>query len=263
VPPLEVMAHRILWSAVFMAILLAVRGGYGTVLTALGDRRVFGMITLSALLIAVNWLTYVATIGDGHVLEASLGYFISPLTNVLLGRLVLGERLTWGQGIACLVAGAAVAVLGFGASGEIWRSLVLAVSFGCYGLVRKMVRIEALPGFALECMVLVPLAAGYLGWKAWTGEAAFSLSAPGLSLLLAASGVLTSVPLIAYASAARSLKLSTIGLMQYITPSIQFVLGTLVWGEAFGMTKLLGFACIWAALCLYSFETVRVARRPV
>ena len=262
VPAIEVLSHRILWSGLFMAVLLPLGGGVATFVQAVRDRRVVGLIGLSALLIGVNWLTYVSTIAAGHVLEASLGYFLAPLTNVALGRLVLGERLTRLQGAACLLALAAVATLALGTEGEIWRAVVLAISFGFYGLVRKLVRVEALPGNALECFLLVPFAAAYLAWCAAQGTIHFGPAMPGLSILLALSGVITAVPLIAYAAAARRLKLSTLGLMQFVTPTLAFLLGTLVYGEPFGLAKLACFAVIWTGLALYARETVRLARRP-
>ena len=262
VPAPEVLSHRIVWSAVFMAVVLPLAGGIGDFRQAIRDRRVVGLIGLSALLIGVNWLTYVSTIAAGHVLEASLGYFLSPLANVALGRAVLGERLTPLQLLACLVAVGAVAALAFGTEGEIWRAIVLAISFGCYGLVRKTVRVEALPGNALECFLLVPFAGGYLIWCASQGASHFGPAVPGLSILLALTGVITAVPLIAFAAAARRLKLSTLGLMQFVTPSLAFLLGVLVYGEPFGPAKLACFAAIWTALALYARETIRLARRP-
>ena len=262
VPAIEVLSHRIVWSALFMAVVLPLGGGVAAFRRALGDPRVVGLIGLSALLIGINWLTYVATIAAGHVLEASLGYFLSPLTNVALGRLVLGERLTRLQFLACLLALGAVVVLALGTEGEIWRAVVLAISFGFYGLVRKLVRVEALPGNTLECFLLVPFAGAYLVWCALSGASHFGLALPGTSILLASSGVITAVPLIAYAAAARRLKLSTLGLMQFVTPTMVFLLGVLVYDEPFGQAKLGCFVVIWAALALYARETVRLARRP-
>ena len=262
VPAIEVLSHRVVWSALFMAVVLPLGGGVAAFRRALGDPRVVGLIGLSALLIGINWLTYVATIAAGHVLEASLGYFLSPLTNVALGRLVLGEQLTRPQFLACLLALGAVVVLALGTEGEIWRAVVLAISFGFYGLVRKLVRVEALPGNTLECFLLVPFAGAYLVWCALSGASHFGLALPGTSILLASSGVITAVPLIAYAAAARRLKLSTLGLMQFVTPTMVFLLGVLVYDEPFGQAKLGCFVVIWAALALYARETVRLARRP-
>jgi len=262
VPSTEVLSHRIVWSAVVMVLLLPLGGGVADFRRALRDRRVVGLIGLSALLIGINWLTYVSTIADGHVLEASLGYFLAPLANVALGRLVLGERLTPLQMVACGLAVGAVAALALGTEGEIWRAIVLAISFGFYGLVRKTVRVEALPGNALECFLLVPFAAAYLVWCAGRGSSHFGPAVPGISTLLALSGVITAVPLIAFAAAARRLKLSTLGLMQFVTPSMVFLLGAFVYGEPFGLAKLACFAAIWTALALYARETLRLTRAP-
>jgi len=260
VPSTEVLSHRIMWSAVVMLLLLPLGGGVADFRRAIRDRRVVGLIGLSAVLIGVNWLTYVSTIADGHVLEASLGYFLAPLANVALGRLVLGERLTPLQTGACLLAVGAVAALALGTEGEIWRAIVLAISFGFYGLVRKTVRVEALPGNALECFLLVPFAAAYLLWCVGNGVSHFGPAVPGISTLLALSGVITAVPLIAFAAAARRLKLSTLGLMQFVTPSMVFLLGAFVYGEPFGLAKLACFAAIWTALALYARETLRLTR---
>jgi len=262
VPSTEVLSHRIVWSAVVMMLLLPLGGGVADFRRAIRDRRVVGLIGLSALLIGINWLTYVSTIADGHVLEASLGYFLAPLANVALGRLVLGERLTPLQMLACLLAVGAVAALALGTEGEIWRAIVLAISFGFYGLVRKTVRVEALPGNALECFLLVPFAAAYLVWCVGRGASHFGPDVPGISTLLAFSGVITAVPLIAFAAAARRLKLSTLGLMQFVTPSMVFLLGAFVYGEPFGLAKLACFVAIWTALALFARETLRLTRAP-
>jgi chloramphenicol-sensitive protein RarD len=260
VPPAEILAHRILWSALFMAGLLLATGRFPAVRDILADRRTLGLLMVSALLIAVNWLVYVGTVTSGHVLEASLGYFISPLANVALGRLVLGERLTVLQALACGLAALAVAGFALAVGPTVWRAVVLALSFGCYGLVRKLVRAEALPGFAVECFVLAPIAAGYLVLR-WA-EGAAPLDRPaGILALLALSGVLTALPLLGYAVAARKLRLSTLGLLNYVVPTIQFGLGVAVYGEPFDLARLGGFAVIWLALALYSIEMLRLTRR--
>ena len=260
VPPAEILAHRILWSAVLMVALLLATGRMPALRRIAADRRTLGMLALAALLIAANWLTYVACVTSGHVLAASLGYFISPLANVALGRIVLGERLTRLQAAACLLAALAVAGLAVAAGSELWRAVVLALTFGCYGLVRKMVRAEPVPGFAIECLVLAPLAAGYLAWQTTTGAGPFD-HPPGIVALLLLSGLLTAGPLLGYATAARQLRLSTLGLLNYIAPTIQFVLGIVVWNEPFDLVRLAGFATIWLALALYSVEMVRLLRR--
>lgn len=263
VPPTEILAHRILWSAIFMAGLVVFGGHTREFFRVVSDRRTLVLLTVSAVLIATNWLTYVAAVTSNHVLEASLGYFMAPLANVVLGRLVLGERLTRLQAAACILAGLAVGSFALAAGSGVWRSVVLAGSFGCYGLVKKLVTAEALIGFAIECFVLVPLAVIYLAGLWLDGTAHMSVSAAGPSLLLVLSGVITAVPLIGYSVAARRMRLSTLGLLQYVTPSLQFVLGVLVYDEAFGIGRFAAFAVIWLALGLYSIETLRIARRAV
>jgi chloramphenicol-sensitive protein RarD len=260
VPPPEILSHRILWSAVFMAGLLAVTGQYPAVGRILADRRTLAMLTLSAVLIAVNWLVYVSAVADGHILEASLGYFISPLTNVALGRLVLGERLSRLQAVACGLA--TLAVLGFALTvgPAVWRSVALAASFGCYGLVRKTVRAEPLPGFAVESFLLAPLAALYLALRQVQGAAPFD-HPPFILALCLSAGVLTALPLLGYAAAAKRLRLSTLGLLNYVTPTLQFILGVAVYGEPFDPVRLAVFAVIWLALALYTVEMVRTLRR--
>jgi chloramphenicol-sensitive protein RarD len=258
VPATEILAHRILWSSIFMAGLVAVGGHLGALRAILASPRTALLLTLSATLIAVNWLTYVDAVTADHVLEASLGYFASPLATVALGRLVLGEKLTRLQLLACVLAAIAVASFALGTGTAVWRSLVLAGSFGCYGLVRKLVPVEALPGFAVECFVLAPVAGLYLLVLWLAGTQHMSLAAPALGIELVLSGVITAVPLIGYSAAARRMRLSTLGLLQYITPSIQFVLGTLVYGEDFDLARLAGFAVIWLALALYSVESLRI-----
>jgi chloramphenicol-sensitive protein RarD len=261
VPATEILAHRILWSAVVMVAMVAVGGRLGPLRAIVASPKIVLLLTLSAALIAINWLTYVDAVTSGHVLEASLGYFTAPLASVALGRLVLGERLSRPQMAACVLAALAVASFALGTDTAIWRSLALAVSFSLYGLVRKMVPVEALPGSTVEGLLLVPIAGLYLAALWFTGAAHMSIGAPTLSIELMLSGVITAIPLVGYAMAARRLRLSTIGLLNYITPSLQFLLGVLVYGEAFDAARLAGFAGIWLALLLYSAESVRVGAR--
>ncbi|HVJ52413.1 MAG TPA: EamA family transporter RarD [Aliidongia sp.] len=263
VPPTEILAHRILWSAVFMAGLVATGGRFAALRAIAANRRTLLLLMLSASLITVNWLTYVDAVTSNHVLEASLGYFMAPLASVALGRLVLGERLTLVQTLACVIAALAVGAYALGVGWAVWRSLLLAVSFGSYGLVRKLVPAEALPGFAAECFLLLPIAGGYLLLLWLQGQAHMSLDAPVRSIELVLAGLLTSVPLIGYSTAARRLRLSTLGLLQYITPSIQFLLGVLVYAEPFDLARLLAFAAIWGALVIYSLESLRLSRGAV
>jgi chloramphenicol-sensitive protein RarD len=261
VPPLEILVHRILWSAVLIAVLLPALGQWPAFVAAITDRRTVAMLLLSSTLIAVNWLVYVTSVVGGHIVEASLGYYIMPLVNVVLGRLVLGERFTGRQVVACLIAAISVAVFALAAGSGIWRSLVLALTFGCYGLVRKLVRAEALPGLAAECFLLAPVAALWLIHCGLAGTLHLSLQMPRQSLLLLAAGLVTTLPLLSYAAAARRITLSSLGLIMYLNPTLQFVLGVAVYGEAFDGSRLIAFAGIWLALGLYTAETTRLARR--
>lgn len=260
VPPIEILAHRILWSAVFMAGLLTAMGRLSSAAAILADRRTVGVLALSSLLIAANWLVYVSSVVSGHILEASLGYFISPLANVALGRLVLGERLTRLQAVACGLAALAVSGFALTIGPEVWRSVALAATFGCYGLARKTVRAEAIAGFAVESFLLAPVAALFLAYRAVEGARPFD-HPPSVLLLCLLAGVLTALPLLGYAKAAQRLKLSTLGLLNYLTPTIQFALGAVVYGEPFDPARLAGFGVIWLALALYSAETLRQTRR--
>ncbi len=260
VPPTEILAHRILWSALFMAGLAWASDHVGALRAIATSPRTAGLLTLSATLIAVNWLTYVDAVTGNHVLEASLGYFASPLASVALGRLVLGEKLSRLQLAVCCLAALAVAGFAVGSGSAVWRSLVLALSFGSYGLVRKLVQAEALPGFAVECFVLVPVALIYLVSLWLAGTAHMRADAPAESIELVLSGIITAVPLIGYSVAARRMRLATLGLLQYITPSIQFVLGALVYAEPFDTARFAGFATIWLALGIYSLESFRLSR---
>jgi chloramphenicol-sensitive protein RarD len=262
VPGLEILAHRVLWSAVFIAFLLPALGQWQAFRTVIADRRAVAMLLLSSCLIAVNWLVYVTSVTGGHIVEASLGYYIMPLINVLLGRFLLGERLTGRQAAACVLAAVSVTVFALSAGFGIWRSLVLAVSFAFYGFVRKQVRAEALPGLALECFLLAPLAAGWLIYCRIEGTLHLSMGAPMLSGLILAAGVITTLPLVTYAAAARRITLSTLGLIMYLNPTLQFLLGVWVYGEPFDQRRLVAFVGIWLALILYTVEATRMARRP-
>ncbi len=254
-PPLEVMAHRIVWSFLFMALVVAVGGRrlWADLVLVLRTPKSMGLLALSAVLIAVNWLIYVGAVADGHVVEASLGYFICPLTNVGLGCVFLGERLGPMRRSACIVALLAVAGFAYAADWQIGRALLIAASFGLYGLVRKAVRVDALPGFAIESALLFPVALLYLVILAEGGSGNFHpISAPVLSALLAISGVITAVPLIFYSAAARRLKLSTLGMLNYLAPSLQFLCGVFLFAEPVTPGRLVAFVVLWGALGLFT-----------
>lgn len=252
VPAAEILAHRVVWSVVCVAAMLAVWRQWPAVRPALRDRRVLLALAGSSLLIGANWFVFIWAVAEGRVLEASLGYYITPLVSVLIGRLVLGERLWRVQWLAVGVAAAGVGYMLVRAGALPWVSLALAATFSAYGLVRKMVAVGALPGLFVETLLLAPLALGYLVLLTAGGEASFGRLGIGMDLLLAAAGLVTATPLLFYTQAVRRLRLASVGLFQYLTPTCQMLLAVLVFGEAFTATHAVTFGCIWLALALYS-----------
>ena len=262
VPPLEMMAHRIAWSLGFVALVLAARHRWAWLGPALADRRLLLGCAASAGLIALNWFLYIWAVVNARVVEASLGYFINPLVNVLLGAVVLKETLRRGQWLAVAVAGAGVTWLTWLAGALPWIALALAGTFGLYGLLRKTAPLGALEGLAMETLLLGPLAIAGLAWLAWQGQSAF-VAAPGWTqALVVASGPITAIPLLLFAAGARRIPLSLLGILQYIGPTLQLLVGVWLFGEPFEAARLAGFALIWAALALYSAEGWWQQRRP-
>lgn len=257
VPALEVVAHRTVWSLAFIAVLLLVLNRWRAVAAVLREPRLLARCALSAGLLAFNWLVYVWAVQNDHVLDASLGYFINPLVNVALGYLVLHERPRPLQWVAVAVAATGVAWLTVSAGHWPWVALALALSFGFYGLARKTVRLGALDGLAVETLCLAPAAIAALAWWSLQGRGAF-MQGDGVQLaLLVASGPLTVVALLLFASGARRITLTTLGLMQYIAPSIVFALGVGLYHEPIDTARLTGFGLIWAALLLYTLDGLR------
>jgi chloramphenicol-sensitive protein RarD len=252
VSALQVIAHRVTWSCVVVLGFIALRGQLDEVRAALTERRVLLRLALSATLVSVNWLVYIWAVMNGHVVDASLGYFINPLVNVLLGILLLSERLNRAQWTAVLLAAAGVAYLTVAAGHPPWISLTLAFSFASYGFVRKVVRVEALPGLAVETLLLLPLSGAYLLWCEASGSGALGHSSPAIDALLIASGPLTAIPLFLFAYGARRIRYSTLGLLQYIAPSLQLACAVFAFHEPFERTHAAGFALIWAALLIYA-----------
>ncbi|HJT07460.1 MAG TPA: EamA family transporter RarD [Stellaceae bacterium] len=250
VPVLQILAHRIVWGALFAFALVAGLGRRGELRQLLAPRTM-ALLSLSALLVTINWVTYIFAISNSHIVETSLGYFMNPLVSVALGMLVLGERLRPLQVAACLVAGIGVAILAAATGGLPWIALTLAFSFGFYGLVRKVVAVESLIGFTFEASVLAPIAALYLLWLWASGQSSFGLATPARDALLLGAGIVTALPLIWFAASARKLPLTTIGLLQFTSPSATFLLGVFVYGEPFSVIEAATFACIWLALLLY------------
>ena len=261
VPALEVVAHRTLWSMVFVVGLLALLRRWAWLSEVLRQPRVLGAFAVSSLLLSGNWLIYVWAVQHDHVLDASLGYFINPLLNVALGFVFLHERPRPLQWAAVALAGAGVLWLTVLGGKLPWVALTLALSFGFYGLMRKVAPLGALEGLALETVLLAPLAGAALMWWALQGSSSFAQSdMAGMGLLMFA-GPLTALPLLLFASGARRIPLTTLGLLQYIAPTLQFLLGVLLYQEPFGGARIAGFALIWLALALYSIEGLWQSRR--
>lgn len=263
VPSLEVVMHRTLWSLVFVFGVLMVRRQWSWMGTVLRQPKVLAAFVLSALLLSGNWLTYVWAVQNQHVVDASLGYFILPLVNVALGFVFLRERPRSGQWMAVAVAAAGVLWLAVQAGRLPWIALVLALSFGFYGLLRKVAVLGALEGLALETLVLAPVAAVVLGWWAWQGQGALVQGTPATVGWLLLAGPMTAVPLLLFAAGARLIPMSTLGILQYISPSLQFALGVWLFHEPFEPARLVGFVLIWAALLVYSMEGWWTRRRVV
>ena len=262
VPPLEILGHRMLWSLLFLAIVLTVRQQWKWLPQVVRQPRVLGAFVASALLLSSNWFVYIWSVNNGHVLDASLGYFINPLINVMLGMLVLKETLRRGQWLAIGLAACGVAWLTWSAGELPWIALILGISFACYGLLRKTAALAALEGLSLETMLLFPLALGYVVWLTVHGQNAFVNTDTGATRwLLAAAGPITAIPLLLFAAGARKISMSALGLLQYLSPSLQALLGVWVFHEAFPQERLIGFAIIWTALALYVAEGLWVSRR--
>jgi chloramphenicol-sensitive protein RarD len=257
----QVIAHRVVWSCLLVLIVLVMRGQLSSLKVALADRGVVIRLALSATLITGNWTLFVWGVANGHVIEGSLGYFIGPLVNVLLGVVLLSEKLTRIQWTAVGFAAAGVAYLTFKTGGPPWIAVGLAFSFACYGLIRKVVKVESLPGLAAETLLLMPFAAGYLLWCESAGSGTFGHAGLTIDTLLVGSGPLTAITLFLFAYGTRLLPYSTIGVLQYLTPTLQFACGVFLLHEPFDSTRAIGFAFIWAAIAIYTGEGLRLSRK--
>lgn len=259
VPPLQILAHRVVWSLVLLLLAVVVLGRTrGVVAAARG--RTLALLMVSAVLIAINWLTYIWSVSHAHVIEASLGYFINPLVNVAVGVALLGERVGRAQWAAIGVAAVGVAVMAIAGGGSVWISLVLAFSFGFYGYVRKIAAIDALGGLTVETLVLVVPALAVLWLAGADGSAAFG-GDTRLSLLLVAAGAITAAPLLLYAAAAKRLRYTTLGLLQYIAPTLQLVQAVVLFGEPLRAYHIAAFGLIWAGCAIYAVAGWRTARQ--
>ncbi len=257
---LEIVAHRVLWSLLFVGVLLVAVRGWSRVRAAVGDGRTLLVLAGAALLIAANWLVFVYAVNSGHVVETSLGYFINPLMSVLLGVVVFSERLRRLQWTAVGIAAVAVAVLTVDYGRPPWIALALALTFALYGLMKKLVKVEAAPGLFVETALVALPAAVVLGVLHGFGVGTFGQVGAGHTLLLVSSGVATAIPLLLFAAAARRIPLSTMGLLQYLTPLMQLSIGVFVYDEPMPPARLAGFAIVWLALAVFSADMLRHAR---
>ena len=258
---IDIVAHRVLWSLPFLVLLVAISRGWSQVRAAAAKPRILGVLALTALLIGGNWLLYVYAVTSGHILASSFGYYLNPLANVLLGRFVLKERLTRLQWLAVAIAGAGISVLAAGALGQLWISLSLCVSFALYGLLRKVVPADAVTGLAIETALLFPLAIAWLAWRTASGAPTFG-SGETDAVLLMLAGVVSTTPLLLFNAAAKRLPYSTLGMLQFLAPTLQFLLAVLIYGEPFTRAHAVAFTAIWTALALYVVALLRSPRLP-
>ena len=250
VPSFDIVAHRIVWSLVVLALLATLARAWDQIGAAVRSPRTLAMLFLTALLIGTNWLLYVYAINSGHILAGSLGYYLNPLANILLGRFILKERLTKLQWAAVAIAAAGIAVLAAGALGTLWISLTLCFSFATYGLLRKIIHVESLAGLTVETALLFPVALGWLLMGGAEGRPMFGAGGQE-TVLLVAAGVVSTVPLLCFTAAARRLAYSTVGILQFIAPTLQFLLAVAIYDEPFTWAHGVAFGCIWTALALY------------
>ncbi len=262
VAAIDIVAHRVLWSLPFLALLLWFSGGVAEVRRVLRQRRTMALLTLTAVLIAINWLLYVYAVTSGHILAGSLGYYLNPIANVLLGRFILKEplsRLQWG---AVVLAGAGIAALAAGALGQLWISLTLCVTFATYGLLRKIAPVDSIAGLTVETAILSPVAALWLAWGIASGSPSFGATGTE-TLLLILAGIVSTTPLLLFTAAARRLRYSTLGMLQFLAPTLQFILAVWLYGEPFTTAHAIAFGAIWIALLLYVTALARQARPAV
>lgn len=258
VPSIDIVAHRVVWSLLFLVVLVTAARAWDQIQEAIRSRKALAILFISALLIGTNWLLYVYAINSGHILAGSLGYYLNPLANILLGRFILKERLTKVQWAAVAIAAAGIAVLAAGALGTLWISLTLCFSFATYGLLRKIVHVESLAGLTIETALLFPLA---FGWLLLGGAVGRPLGAGGQeTMLLMAAGIVSTVPLLCFTAAARRLAYSTVGMLQFVAPTLQFLLAVAVYDEPFTRAHAVAFGCIWSALALYVSAMIRDMR---
>jgi chloramphenicol-sensitive protein RarD len=261
VPPLEILFHRMLWALLFLVMILAWRKQWSWIPELLKKPKLIAGFASSAILLSTNWFIYIWAVNNGHVIDASLGYFITPLVNVLLGYVFLHERMRPIQWWAIGLAASGVVWLTIQTGHPPWIGLSLACSFGAYGLLRKTAKLGPLEGLSLETFLLFPFALVYLTFLAINGQSSFLHGTTNTQLFLMAAGPITAIPLLLFAAGARRIPLATLGLLQYISPSIQLILGVWLFHEPFSGARLIGFTTIWIGLIVYSAEGIRNAMR--
>ena len=259
VPSIDIVAHRIVWSLAALVIFATLAKVWGQVRSAIANRKTLAILFVTSLLIGTNWLFYVYAINSGHILAGSLGYYLNPLANILLGRFILKERLTPLQWTAVAIAAGGIAVLAAGALGTLWLSLTLCFSFATYGLLRKIISVDSLAGLTVETIVLFPVALLWLLLGGAEGQPFMGAGGTETGLLMAA-GIVSTVPLLCFTAAARRLAYSTVGMLQFIAPTLQFLLAVAVYDEPFTRSHAIAFGCIWTALFLYVASMVRSLR---
>jgi chloramphenicol-sensitive protein RarD len=256
IPAIDIVAHRVLWSFPFLGVLILVSRGWGKVRAAATSRKTLGVLLVTAVLIGANWLLYVYAVTSGRILAASFGYYLNPLANVLLGRFVLHERLNRLQWTAVAIATTGISVLAAGALSQLWISLTLCITFALYGLLRKIVPADAVTGLGIETAILFPLAIIWLVWSGSGGTPVMGTNELETGLLVA-SGIASTTPLLLFTAAARRLPYSTLGMLQFLAPTLQFLIAVLLYGEKFTAAHAIAFSAIWIALALYVTALLR------
>ncbi len=259
----ELLAHRVVWSLVTLALLVVVLRRGPQFLALFSDRRVFGLLALAAVVISLNWGTYIYGVTNERVVETSLGYFINPLVTVLMGVVLLGERLRPMQWLAIGIGAMACVVLTVDYGRPPWIALVLALSFGTYGLAKKQADAEAVESLTLETLLVAPLALAYLGWLTAQGDSSFASEGWGHAALLMSAGLVTAVPLLCFGAAAIRVPMVTLGLLQYLAPILQFLLGVAYFHEDMSAGRWIGFVLIWVALAIFTFESLGYRRQQL
>lgn len=255
VPAFEVLIHRVIWSVVFLLLFITLTGRLGKVVAVFKQPKLLGGLVVTALIISLNWLVFIWAVAEGRILETSLGYFINPLISVFLGMIFLSERLRPMQWLALSFAALGVLYQLIEYGSLPWVGLVLAFSFGFYGLLRKQLVVEAVPGLFVETLIVLPIALSILGWMQYEDRLVFGHQSLQTDLLLVAAGLVTTFPLLFFAGAARRLPLSMMGFIQYLAPSITFALAVFVYHEPLDSTKMITFAMIWLGLLLFTGES--------